>query len=554
MNNINKPDLIRCFNLLQNNFSLITVNENKVPNIKWTIHQKQIIDKDVFENNYTREDTKGVGIVTGYDNLEVIDVDLKVFSKQSDRDEFWNELLSFLHDNIFDFDEKFVIVKTRNAGYHILYRSKNIIGNKKIAVLEGMTSAVIESRGVGGYVWIYDNFILGKSYNDIKYIDDADRNILWSCCKSYNFIKQNEPKYNTDHDNSDVKPWVDYNSKTNIFDLVRNEFEIIRRLNGRTVIKRKGAKSPHSGYIYDNSGCMFLFSTGTIYPAEKLISPFEVYTINNHNGDFKSAAKDLYNQGFGSRVKPKKNIIIEDKPKIITDSFPIEIFPDNIQSYIFEVHRTLNASIDYLGCSLLWVLSLCVGNSMKIEVKKGWVEAGILWIAIVGKAGIGKSHNIDAMTSPLVKLNQREIKLYAAQMKHYNDYMDLSKKEKELFNEVKEPIKSQFIVGDITLESFFDYHDQNLNGIGILRDELSGWIKDLNKYRAGSDLETFLSCWSNQQIMLNRKTAKNAYIPKAFVPIIGGVQPSILSTHYTEENKDNGFMDRWLLCYPDFGC
>ena len=129
--------------------------------------------------------------------------------------------------------------------------------------------------------------------------------------------------------------------------------------------------------------------------------------------------------------------------------------------------------------------------------------------------------------------------------------MELSKKEKKNVIEVKKPNRTQFIVGDITLEALFDFHDQNPNGIGILRDELSGWIKDLNKYREGSDLETYLSCWSNQEIVLTRKTSKSAYVPKAYVPIIGGVQPKILSNHYTEENKDNGFLDRWLLCYPD---
>ena len=97
----------------------------------------------------------------------------------------------------------------------------------------------------------------------------------------------------------------------------------------------------------------------------------------------------------------------------------------------------------------------------------------------------------------------------------------------------------------------FEHHESNKNAIGIFRDELSGWIKDLNKYRPGSDLETYLSCWSNQHIILNRKTSKGAYISNAFVPIIGGVQPSILSNHYTDENKDNGFIDRILICYPD---
>ena len=189
---------------------------------------------------------------------------------------------------------------------------------------------------------------------------------------------------------------------------------------------------------------------------------------------------------------------------------------------------------------------------MKIEIKKGWIESGVVWIAIVGRAGIGKSHNIDTIVAPLKEINKREIRNFAKQIEAYNEYMELSKKEKENVIEVPKPTRTQFIVGDITIEALFDFHDQNPNGIGILRDELSGWIKDLNKYRAGSDLETYLSCWSNQEIVLTRKkTSKSSYVPKAYVPIIGGVQPSILSMHYTPENKENGFIDRWLLCYPD---
>ncbi len=552
-----KAELSRCKKLISDGFSLITVSENKIPNIKWKKYQTEAMTEDEFDNFYNLPNTAGVGIITGHSDLEVIDVDLKVFATVPERETFWKELISFLKDNIYDFEQKFVIVKTRNAGYHIIYRCTKTTGNKKIAVLENMTEAVIESRGVGGYVWIYDNFVQGKGYNDVKYIDEEDREILWNCCQTFNYEKESfdydVKKIEQEHYEADVKPWVDYNDKTDIWDLISSEFSIVKKLSTKIAIKRNGAKSPHSGYIFDNSRCMYLFSTGTIYPHEKLLTPFHVYTYQKFNGDFSAAAKQLYKDGFGSRVKremPKK-LKKEKKPEIKTDEFPIEVFPENLQKYIVEVKETLNASYDYLGSALLWVISLCIGNSMKIEIKKGWIEAGVVWIAIVGRAGIGKSHNIDAMVQPLSDLNKREIRRFAEQVKKYNDYKELTKKEKELEPEVEEPIKSQFIVGDITLESFFDYHEQNPNGIGILRDELSGWIKDLNKYREGSDLETYLSCWSNQQIILTRKMAKSAYVPKAFVPIMGGVQPKILSQVFTPENKDNGFIDRWLLCYPD---
>jgi hypothetical protein len=562
MNNPNqhKPDINRCLKLLQDNFSLITVGDNKIPNIKWKEYQTKPMDRETFTKCYNIEGvnpTRGVGILTGYDNLEVVDVDLKVFDNVTKRDEFWNEFLSFVKDNIEDFDDKFVIVKTVNSGYHILYKCEKIEGNKKLATLKGMTSAIIETRGRGGYVWIYNKFILGNSYRNIRYISIEDRDTLIDACKIYNYVddenKNDSIKVSQKYNEADVPVWEDYDSKVSVWDLIRDEFTIVKKLSDRIVVKRNGSSNPTSGSIFTDSQCLYLFSTGTRYPHEKLLSAFSIYTIQKHNGNYSDAAKQLYKEGYGSRLKnyKKEPEKLYDINYNLTDDFPIQIFPEPIQRYIIEVHQTLNASIDYLGCSFLWVLSLCVGNAFKIQIKKGWVEAGVLWIAIVGRAGIGKTHNIHAMTFPLLKVNDREIIRYNEKYKQYKEYNELTKKEKENVPEVEEPKKGQFIVGDITIESFFDHHEQNKNGIGILRDELSGWIKDLNKYRPGSDLETYLSCWSNQSIMLNRKVARSAYVPNAFVPILGGVQPSILSMHYTPENKENGFIDRILLCYPD---
>ena len=73
----------------------------------------------------------------------------------------------------------------------------------------------------------------------------------------------------------------------------------------------------------------------------------------------------------------------------------------------------------------------------------------------------------------------------------------------------------------------------------------------MNKYREGSDLEFWLSTWSGKAISLNRKTAKSSFVDKPLVSVLGGIQPSILNGFYTEDNKDNGFMDRMLLSYPN---
>lgn len=574
-----KPTLGKCINLIAAGFSLITVGKNKRPNYSWAKAQKEAIDKDTFIKQYNyqggyikksdgleMEATAGVGLVTGFDGLEVIDVDLKIFKSLPEQNKFWDELLQLLHDNIDDFDLKFVIYKTVNQGYHILYKCSEPKGNTKIAKLEGHKEAVIESRGIGGYVFIYDNKISKLGYTDIKLISNQDRELLWSLCAYYNHIDESEEikpdnKVVNEYTEAEVKPWVDYNEKTSIFDIIGDDFKIISQLSGKYIIKRHGAESAHSGYVFKNSGCMYLFSTATIYPHEKLISPFVAYAYKYHNGNFKEAGADLYRKGFGSRIKPKevpapiKKAIKEIEPIEVTPveevPFPIDIFPAEIQAYLKECNSTLDSSIDYMGCSLLWLCSIIIGNSIHIEVKRGWYEPAVLWVAVVGKAGIGKTPSINNIISPLNEINNREIKRYFKDLQKYEAYEKLAKNEKENHEEIKPPLKTQFIGNDITLEALVELHSESKNAVGVFKDELNGWFKDMNKYREGSDLEFWLSSWSGKSVSLNRKTSKSSFVDKPFIPVLGGIQPSILQDFYTAKNKDNGFVDRLLLTNPE---
>ena len=116
------------------NFSLITVSDNKVPNFIWKQSQNEKQSWDSFIKNFNykggiiKKDGKEIpattnfGIVTGFDYLECIDVDLKVFSTAKEQIAFWTEYIAYLKDNILDFEDKIVVYKTKNAGYHLLYK------------------------------------------------------------------------------------------------------------------------------------------------------------------------------------------------------------------------------------------------------------------------------------------------------------------------------------------------------------------------------------------------------------------------------------------------
>ena len=551
--------------LAQLGFSVIPCSENKVPVGSWKEYQSKARNYNEIE----KLNSPLYGLVTGYNFVECIDIDLKVFSTAQEQKVFWNEYIQNLRDNIFDFDEKIVIYKTKNSGYHLLYKSKRVQGNQKLAKLKGHKECVAETRGVGGMVILYfENQISKKSYYDIDFISDDDREIIITFSKMYNHIVEEkfiqEKKVVTEFSESQIKPWDDFNQKNTVWDLISSEFTIPSNGNKskHILVKRHGATSPHSGYIFKDSGCLYLFSTGTIYPHEKLLTPFHIYTYQVHNGDFSASAKELYQLGYGSRAKkivqrqaeslPDNTELIENylynKEDLI---FPIDIFPKPIQTYVLECNEKLDSNIDYMGCSLLWLISVCIGNAIEIEVKRGWTENASIWMSLVGKAGIGKTPSINNIIFPLLKINSREIKKYYKELEKWEYYNNLTKKEQAESIEVEKPIKTQFIANDITLEALVDLHQESDNAVGVFKDELAGWLKDMNKYRAGSDLEFWLSCWSGKSVNLNRLTRKGSFVEKPFIPVLGGIQPNILNSFYTEENKDNGFMDRMLLSFPE---
>jgi len=552
--------------LIAAGYSVFVVDEKKQPMHRWKDRQTVAFTDAELEKDIAKPNAWRYGYATGFCDLFTVDIDMKVLPTEL-RKAFFDEFMSFVRDQINAFDSRVAVHRTVNQGYHLTYRVVTDMGNAKIAVPtntgikkdgKDTVEALIETRGNGGYCVVYDDCENGLDYTRVGYLDEEEHNTLIAICRMYDervdVLEIEQPaKEKTDFKTSGVSPWQDYNQRNTVFDVVGDEFKVIRQLATKTVIKRHGATSAHSGYVFKDSGCMYLFSTGTLYPNEKLLSPFSLYAYRYHHGDMSKAAKQLYSDGYGDRVKQPLPEVIDrpELPNVVKHQFPLDIYPKDIQTYILECKRTLDSNVDYMGSGLLWMMSLIVGNSMRIRVKSGWDECGTIWVTVVGKAGVGKSPSVNNVIRPLISSNSREIREYQRRFKEWDEYDKLTKKEKEIRPEVPCPIKKQFIVNDVTLEALVELHEENPNAVGVFKDELAGWIKDMNKYRAGSDLEFWLSTFSNQPAALNRKTVKNTYVHSPIIPVLGGIQPAVLNQVFTDEYRDNGFSDRMLLCFPD---
>lgn len=233
--------------------------------------------------------------------------------------------------------------------------------------------------------------------------------------------------------------------------------------------------------------------------------------------------------------------------------FPVDAFPPILQHLINEAHTKLNFPPDFLGSSILYAASVAIGNTFRLEVKKGFTTSAVVWIALVGRPGVNKSHPLKFAIQPILNRDNIAYQQYAIDCETYAHLEGLNDKQlKELGYEYlpSRPVLKKNLVQDFTPEALATLHKTNPRSIGIYVDELIGWVNNFNRYNKGSDQETALQLWSGHPLSVDRKNSPSIYIPQPYVPVIGTIQPDILTSMLNGKGNGNGFLDRFLFAAP----
>lgn len=233
--------------------------------------------------------------------------------------------------------------------------------------------------------------------------------------------------------------------------------------------------------------------------------------------------------------------------------FPVEVFPLPVQQIINATNESLNFPIDFIGASLLYAVSVAVGNTHMVEVKKGWQESCVVYLAIVARAGTNKSHPLSFALQPIIEHDKKTYKQYEEQKRLYEKELSQSKRggEQKIGSEPTKPVWHKLLLSDYTPEALAEVHKVNKRGIGVYSDEMAGWFKNFNRYNKGSEMEFWLSAWSGKPINIDRKTGDPVFIPLPFVSVAGTIQNGILNELAKEGRTQNGFIDRILFVIPD---
>ena len=96
--------------------------------------------------------------------------------------------------------------------------------------------------------------------------------------------------------------------------------------------------------------------------------------------------------------------------------FPLDAFPQAVQSVILDMTKYENYMIEFIATSMLSAASTALGGTYRIRIKSDWQSNGALYIILVGRPGLGKTPPLEAAYRPIRKHDYALFKAYEAEV------------------------------------------------------------------------------------------------------------------------------------------
>lgn len=247
------------------------------------------------------------------------------------------------------------------------------------------------------------------------------------------------------------------------------------------------------------------------------------------------------------RTKPRATKTTK-KPQKEIKSFPIDVLPLKAQELVKDSKIALGIPSDMLSVSMLLAASSAAGNTSLLDVKNGVEQRAVFYMVLVGLPNSNKSGALKFAINPLLKKDAENFDEFQLQQAAWEEEQAKPKNERD---EVSTPIFNRLIITDSTPEAVASSLADSPRGMVLYRDELAGFIKDFNRYHQGSELEFWLSNWSGVNLSIDRKSSDPIRIKNPFLSLIGTIQPGVLEEMAKGTRSVNGFLDRFLFCWPE---
>lgn len=267
-----------------------------------------------------KQDVEGIGVITGEisGNLEMLELegravaskmhtDIAEIAKSSGLGDLWERINSGY------------VEATPSGGIHWLYRVSDgkLPGNTKLARKPGENGGVdvlAETRSEGGFTICAPSSgsthpsggswtLLGGSIETIPTLTISEREALHTIFAMFDEMPKPMDVASEVTPKSDgaLSAGDDYNAKTSWDEILIPLGWSKVYARGEAIVWRRPGKNEGISATTNFGGTdkLFVFTTSTIFESERSYDKFGAYALIKHGGDFRKAASQLRNEGFG---------------------------------------------------------------------------------------------------------------------------------------------------------------------------------------------------------------------------------------------------------------
>ena len=169
------------------------------------------------------------------------------------------------------------------------------------------------------------------------------------------------------------------------------------------------------------------------------------------------------------------NMIRMEAEHVSDTGFPLDVFPQAVQSVILDMDRYENYKTEFIATAMLSAVSAALGGTYRIRIKGEWQSNAALYIILVGRPGLGKTPPLEAAYRPIRKHDYALFRAYESELEAWKAAGESGRK----------PVLRRTVVSDFTPESLLLTHNSNPRSVVILVDEIMGMFNSANRYTNG---------------------------------------------------------------------
>ncbi|MBU4270526.1 MAG: DUF3987 domain-containing protein [Planctomycetes bacterium] len=352
---------------------LPAILEEKRPALSaWKQYQRRLPTEHQLQHWFT--DSQPICLLTGAvsGNLELIDFDFE--------GELFNPWMELVNAEAPDLAERLVIERSQSGGRHVVYRCEATIpGNLKLAqriiqapdeqelVLCGkryrprrvgdryeVTCTLIETRGEGGLFLCAPTpgYVLEQGeFQNLPVLTEDERNVIVEAAWALN---EAIPAVQRSPGATEMcgRPGDDFNQRGDIRALLARHGWTCVRGGDNECWRRPGKDRGWSATLRDRVFYVFSSSAAPFEP-NRAYSPFAVYAMLEHQGDFAQAASALRDEGYGSDVSDMESGVVDISTLVanlispLAERSPTVPDPGPIPECLFRVPGFIEQVMDF---------------------------------------------------------------------------------------------------------------------------------------------------------------------------------------------------------------